>query len=67
MCAMNGAKCTVTVDSFYYLTAFTTCIGIGWLVYYKKTVNMLQSLPKTSWKILKQSASKKSFSLNTSF
>ena len=59
MCVNNGAKCIINVDAFYFITGLCTIIGLFWFVYYRKTMNSLQSLPKTAWKISKSSNIKK--------
>lgn len=50
-CAKNGAKCVIIVDAFYLLTGICIAIGIIWFFYYRKQINNLQLLSKSSWKI----------------
>ena len=49
-CLSYGAKCLVTVDAFYFLTAFLLGFGVLWLYYNRSTMNELQSLTKGNWR-----------------
>ena len=50
-CIYMGGKCIVLVDAYYFLAASCFLIGALWLFNYRNSLNILQSMPKTVWKI----------------
>ncbi len=53
ICEGYGAFCLTNVDAYYVLTAFCTVIGVIWYLGCKKTMNNLQHVPKSAFKIAK--------------
>lgn len=52
-CLKWGAQCIVSIDAFYTLTALALMFGMFWLYYYSKTMNHLQSLSRSNWRVYK--------------
>ncbi len=50
-CASFGGKCIVTLDAYFFQTAICVVIGIIWIIWKKNTINGLQHLAKSCWKI----------------
>jgi hypothetical protein len=46
-----GGKCTVLVDAYYFLAISCFLIGALWLFNYRNSLNILQSMPNSVWKI----------------
>lgn len=63
-CEKYGAKCLVSIDAFYFLTAILVIFGIFWLYNNKKPMYDLQSLPKSAWKISSWKSKSKQTNIN---
>lgn len=54
ICVSGGGVCLKYFDGFYLLTFVTVTIGFIWLIFNKKIMAQLQSIPKSDWLISKQ-------------
>lgn len=52
-CESAGGTCLKYFDGFYLLTFVFVGIGFIWLIFTRKTIAQLQSIPKSTWIITK--------------
>ena len=50
-CKNLGGTCIYKVDAYYIMAGVCAFLGILWIILFRKSVNKIQSLNKSAWKI----------------
>jgi MFS transporter, PAT family, solute carrier family 33 (acetyl-CoA transportor), member 1 len=51
-CIENGGRCNIDIDGYYIEAAMNVVYGIIWYQFGKRTLNFLQELPISDWRVL---------------
>lgn len=49
-CSKAGGQCNITVDGYYIEMIILSLIGFIWLIWARKRIEKIESLPPTSWR-----------------